>query len=71
MNILCIYYVFIKVSPDLIFFWKNTEFIIDGKIPNKNGNFRKRSEEAQTISDSDFVSTDFVSVFSVTVSVFV
>ena len=32
---------------------KNTEFIIDGKIPNKNGNLQKRSEETQTVSVSD------------------
>jgi hypothetical protein len=50
MNLLWIY----KISSDLIFFLKNTKFISDGKIPNKNGNFRKRSEETQTVSVSEF-----------------
>jgi hypothetical protein len=37
-------------------FLKNTEFIIDGKIPDENGNFQKRSEKGKTVSvsDSDF-----------------
>jgi hypothetical protein len=47
MNLLCIY----KDQFGFNIFLKNTEFVIDGKIPNTNGNFRKRSEETQTVSD--------------------
>jgi hypothetical protein len=56
-----------------MFFIKNTEFITNNKIPNKYGNFRKRSEETQiaiaSVSVFEFFGIDFVSVFSVTVSI--
>jgi hypothetical protein len=49
MNLLCIY----KDQFRFNIFLKNTEFITDSKIPNKNVNFRKRAEENQTVSVSD------------------
>jgi hypothetical protein len=49
MNLLWIY----KDQFRFNIFSENTEFITDGKIPNKNGNFRKRPEETQTVSVSD------------------
>jgi hypothetical protein len=49
MNLVLIY----KDQFRFNIFSENTEFITDGKIPNKNGNFRKRSEETQTVSVSD------------------
>jgi hypothetical protein len=53
-------------------FLGNTEFINDDKIPNKmviSGNSRKRPKPFPFLIP--IFSTDFVSIFSVTVSVFV
>jgi hypothetical protein len=43
------------INSDLICFLKNTEFISDGKIPNKSGNLRKRSKETKTVFISKFL----------------